>query len=290
MRIQGVTPKQFLLELYAAINDDNVFNGAAALAFYLTLAIFPGFIFVMSVLPYLPIEDVDREIMSVVGRALPPASAELLESVVNEVMEQQRGGLLSFGLIATLWVASSGMYAIMQQLNITYDVKEARSFIRGRATAIVLSLVFGALVIVAFSLVVMGDLVRTGIAEQFGNTGTMGLGFTVFRWVVVGGTLLLGHAFFYKFGPNVEQRFRFITPGSVFGSILLVLASLAFSFYIQDFGNYDATYGSIGAVIILMLWLYIAGFVILVGSEINALLEHHSPHGKQLGEKKQPEN
>lgn len=290
MRIHGLSPKQFIRELYEAINDDNVFNGAAALGFYLTLAIFPAFIVLMSVIPYLPVDDVDEAIMDLLGQALPRESAALVEEVVNEVTQEQRGGVLSFGLLATLWVASTGMYAIMQQLNITYGVKEARSLVRGRATALVLSLLFGVLVIGAFSLVVLGGTLETWIAGRLGYPDIVATGFATLRWIVICLALLLGHAFFYKFAPNVEQRFRFITPGSVFGSILLILASLAFSVYIRNFANYGATYGSIGAVIILMLWLYIAGFVILIGSEINALLEHHSPHGKRLGEKKQPES
>ena len=290
MRIQGLSPKQLFRELFQAINDDNVFNGAAALGFYLTLAIFPAFIVLMSVIPYLPIDNIDGAIMGLVRQALPRESAVLVEDVVNEVTQQQRGGLLSFGLLATLWVASSGMYAIMQQLNITYRVREARSLVRGRLIAIILSLLFGLLVLGAFSLVVMGGGLETWISDRLGSSDMLATGFAVFRWIVICLALLLGHAFFYKFGPNVEQEFRFITPGSVFGSIMLILASLAFSFYISNFGNYSATYGSIGAVIILMLWLYIAGFVILVGSEINALLEHHSPHGKRKGEKKQPDS
>ena len=290
MRIHGLSLKQFLGELYQAINDDNVFNGAAALGFYLTLAIFPAFIVLMSTIPYLPIENIDGAIMDLVRQTLPRESAVLVEDVVNEVTQQQRGGLLSFGLLATLWVASSGMYAIMQQLNITYRVKEARSLVRGRLIAIVLSLLFGLLVLGAFSLVVMGGALETWITDRLGTSDLLASGFAVFRWIIICLGLLMGHAFFYKFGPNVEQRFRFITPGSMFGSIMLILASLAFSLYISNFGNYSATYGSIGAVIVLMLWLYIAGFVILVGSEINALLEHHSPHGKKLGEKKLPES
>ena len=290
MRIQGLSPKQFIGELIAAINDDNVFNGAAALGFYLTLAIFPGFIVLMNVIPYLPVDNVDAAIMDLLGQALPRESAVLVEEIVDEVTQQQRGGLLSFGLLATLWVASSGMYAIMQQLNITYGVKEARSLVHGRLIAIVLSLLFAVLVLGAFSLVVTGDTLERWIANRFGSSDMLTTGFTAFRWLVICLGLLLGHAFFYKFGPNVEQRFQFITPGSVFGSVLLILASLAFSLYISNFGSYSATYGSIGAVIVLMLWLYIAGFVILVGSEINALLEHHSPYGKRKGEKTQPES
>ncbi|MEE2862214.1 MAG: YhjD/YihY/BrkB family envelope integrity protein [Pseudomonadota bacterium] len=129
IRIQDLGAKRFLRELVASVNDDNVFNGAAALGFFLTMAIFPGLIVLMSVIPYLPIPDIDSTIMDLLRQALPSEAAVLLQDVVTEVTQQQRGGALSFGLLATLWIASSGMYAIMQQLNITYGVKEARSLV-----------------------------------------------------------------------------------------------------------------------------------------------------------------
>ena len=284
----GVSTKQVLLDLKREIGEDNVFNGAAALGYYLTLAIFPAIILLMTIIPYLPIEQADKTIMDMLGQALPPEASGMVTNVVSEVTARERGGLLSFGLLATLWAASAGMYAIMRQLNITYDVEEARSFVRVRATAIVLSLLFVLLVIGAFSLVVLGGVIEDWL-EKLGLAKALLALFTAFRWFVIVLALLFGFAIIYKFGPNVEQKFRFITPGSVLGVTLLVIASLGFSIYVSNFADYDATYGGIGAVIILMLWLYIAGLVILIGSEINALLEHYSPEGKRKGEKQEGE-
>ena len=176
---------------------------------------------------------------------------------------------------------------IMDQLNITYEVKEARSFLRARATAIVLSLLFGLLVIGAFSLIVLGGVIQDWIGNRFGFSDALLIFFVVFRWIMIVLALLLGFSMIYRYAPNVEQKFMFITPGSVLGVTLLIIVSLGFAFYTSNFGDYSATYGSIGAVIILMLWLYIAGLVILIGSEINVLVEHYSPKGKQKGEKKE---
>lgn len=276
--MHGVSAKQFIRDLYRAISADNVFSGAAALGFYLTLAIFPAIILMMSVVPYLPIPRVDEAIMDLLRQALPPEASKLLARVVDQVMSERRGGLLSFSLFATLWAASSGMYAIMQQLNITYDVKEARSFVQARATALGLSLLFGVLVLGAFSLVVLGGIIQDWMGSRFGFTGALLTFFAVFRWVLIIVALLLGFAIIYRYAPNLKQKFAFITPGSVFGVSLLIVASLAFSFYTSNFAQYGATYGSIGAVIILMLWLYIAGLVILTGSEINVILERCSEH------------
>lgn len=285
MKIEGVPIKQFGKELYGEISEDDIFNGAAALAYYLTLAIFPAMIFVMAVIPYLPIANVDQAIMDLLRQALPSSAADMFTGVVREVTSEQRGGLLSLGLLGALWATSTGMYAIMQQLNITYDVKEARSFLRARLTAVGLSLLFALLVLGGFSLIVLGGQIQDWLGSRFGFSDALLTFFVVFRWVIILLGLLLAFSLIYYLAPNVEQRFVFITPGSIVGVVLLLLASLGFAWYTKNFGNYSATYGSIGAVIVLMLWLYIAGLTILLGSEINALVEHHAPQGKEKGER-----
>ncbi len=282
--IEGVTTRQFFSELYQEANEDDIFNGAAVLGFYLTLAIFPAMIFVMAVIPYLPIAHVDQAIMDLLRQALPRSAAEMFATVVDEVTGEQRGGLLSLGFAGALWATSTGMYAVMQQLNITYDVNEKRSFIRARLTAVALSLLFAVLVLGGFSLIVLGGQIQDWLGARYGMGDALLTYFVGFRWLTIVFGLLLAFALIYYLAPCVKQRFVFITVGSCVGVTLLVLASGAFAWYTQNFGNYSATYGSIGAVIVLMLWLYIAGLAILIGSEINALIEHHSSEGKEKGE------
>ena len=283
----NVSWKQFLKDLYREISDDNVFNGAAALAYYLMLAIFPAAIFLLTLLPYLPVPNLSEAVMDLLRQAMPGEAANLFAGVVQNVTTQRRGGLLSFGLLFTLWSASSGLYAIMQQLNITYGVKEGRPFWKARGTALMLMLLFVLLVVGAFGLVVGGGMIQNMIASVLGRSQALLIFFAVFRWVVIVLLLLLGFAVVYYFGPDVEQRFRFITLGSTIGVILLIVTSLAFRFYVTGFSDYNATYGSLGAVIVLLLWLYITGLVILVGSEINALIEHYEPKGKEKGQKRE---
>lgn len=279
-----VPKKQFAKELLREAKEDDISNGAAVLGFYLMLAIFPAMIFVMAVIPYLPIAHVDQAIMDLLRQALPRSAADMFTGVVEEVTSQPRGGLLSFGLAAALWATSSGMYAIMQQLNITYDVKESRGFVKARLIAIGLSVLFAVLVLGGFSLIVLGGQIQDWLGSRFGFGDWLLAFFVVFRWAIIVLGLLLAFALIYYLAPDVEQRFVFITPGSVVGVVLLVIASVGFAWYATNFGNYSATYGSIGAVIVLMLWLYIAGLMILGGSEVNALIEHHSAEGKEKGE------
>jgi len=286
--VRNISSKQFLKELYREIRDDNVFNGAAALAFYLMLAIFPAAIFLLTLLPYLPVPDLSKVVLDLLRQVMPGETAGLFIGVLQDVMKERRGDLLSFGLLFSLWSASNGLHAIMQQLNITYDVKESRPFWKTRCIAILLMLLFIVLSGSALALIVAGGNMQDLVASALGHDHTLLAFFAIFRWVVILLLLLLGFAVVYYFGPDVEQQFRFITPGSVTGTILLLLTSLAFSLYVAGFNNYNATYGSLGAVIILLLWLYVTGLVILIGSEINALIEHYATHSKKKGEKRQP--
>jgi membrane protein len=276
-------PRRFAADFRRKLKEDNVFNGAAALAFYLTLAVFPATILTMALIPYLPIERVDLAVMDLLRQALPARAAEMFTGVVEEVARERRGGLLSFGLVATLWAASSGMYAIMRQLNVTYEVPEGRPFLRARATALGLSLLFVVLVLGSLSLVVLGGVIQDWIGTRWGFSGPLLGFFAVFRWVVIGLALVLAFALTYRLAPNTGERFRLLTPGSVVAAALLAAASLALSFYVRHFADYDATYGSIGAVIVLMLWLYIAGLVTLVGSVIDVLLRRYAAPRPRTG-------
>ncbi len=277
--------KQFVQDLKNETREDDISNGAATLAFYWLLALFPAMIFLLSLLPYLPIDNLHQTIMESFNQLLPEESAHMFSGTVAEVTSNQNGGLLSFGILGTIWAASNGMYAIMRQLNKTYDVKEERSFIKARSVALLMTFVFGVMIISAFSLIVFGGYLQNYLTKIFGYESLLVPLFGFLRWGVLLALLLLAFALMYYYGPNVEQEFRFITPGSVIGVSLFVLASLGFQYYVNNFADYAATYGGIGAVIVLMMWLYITGVIILLGSEVNALAEHYHAEGKDKGEK-----
>ena len=281
--------KSSLMRLYEKINDDNVFNGAATLAYYSLFSLFPAMIFLLSLLPYLPIHNLHEAIMDFIAQIVPHDVMKQIEGVVAEVTLNKHTGLLSFGAVLTLWAASSGVYALMQQLDMTYEVKERRPFWKARGQSILLTILLSVMVIISFALIVLGGVVQTWLSAHFGYGEVLLVLFAGFRWLVILALMLLSFAIAYYFGPDVEQNFKFVTPGAVIGVVVLVLTTLGFRVYVENFGNYAATYGSLGAVIVLMLLLYIAGLVILTGSSINAMIEHKSPDGKKLGETKMPE-
>ncbi|MEJ2008493.1 MAG: YihY/virulence factor BrkB family protein [Acidobacteriota bacterium] len=265
---------EFSKRLWREIQDDRVFTDAAALSYFLLLAIFPGAIFVLSLLPYLPVPHMQQAIMDLLHQALPVQSATLFEGTVRRLVSQKEGELLTFGFIFMLWSASTGMYAMMQQLNAAHDTMERRPFWKVRGIAILLVLLFVLALIATLSLVIFGGVVQSWLASILGWSRPLLIFFATLRWIIIGISLLLGLAVIYRFGPDVNEKFRFISPGNVVAATLIALASIGFQFYVLKFGRgYSATYGSLGAMIILMLWLYLASIAILVGCEINTILQ-----------------
>jgi membrane protein len=268
--------------LWREIQDDHVFDGAAVLAYFFVLAVFPAAIFVISLLPSLSIPHLQQAILDLLHQVLPEQSANLFEGTVRYVASQGTKGLLTFGLIFTLWSASTGVYAIMEQLNVIYDVKERRPFWKARGTAILLMVSFVLLAIGSLSLVIFGGVVQSWVASIIGWSRPLLAFFATLRWIIIGVALLLALAVTYRFGPDVNLKFRFISPGNVVATALIALASIGFRFYVSKFGSYSATYGNLAAMIVLMLWMYMAGIALLVGCEINAILHPHKPGQSDL--------
>jgi membrane protein len=272
----------FTRDLWREIQDDHVLDRAAILAFYFLLAIFPAAIFALSLLPFLSIPHLQQAILDLLHQALPEQSANLFEETVRYVASGRTDGLLTFGLIFTLWSASTGVYAIVEQLNVVYGVKDRRPFWKARGTAILLLVFFVLLEIGSLSLVIFGGVVQSWLASIVGWSRPLLVFFATLRWIIIAVALLLALAVTYWFGPDVNLKFRFISPGNVVAATLIAIASIGFRFYVSKFGNYNATYGNLAAMIILMLWMYTAGIALLVGCEINAILHPHKSDQSEL--------
>ena len=271
----------FARRLWRKFQDDDVLNGAATLAFFFLLAIFPAAIFVLSLLPSLSIPHLQQAIVDLLDQVLPEQSAKLFEETVQGVTSD-RTQLLTFGLIFSVWSASAGVYAVMEQLNLIYDVKDQRGFWKARGTAILLMLLFVLLGIGSLSLVIFGGVVQAWLASIIGWNWPLLVFFATLRWIIIAVGLLLALGFMYRFGPDVDLRFQLISVGNVVTAMLIALASIGFRFYVSKFGNYSATYGSLAAMIILILWMYLVGIALLVGCEINAILRRGGTPGSAL--------
>jgi membrane protein len=176
------------------------------------------------------------------------------------------------------------MTAIIDTLNAAYDIEEGRSWWRVRLTAILLTVAVAAFIVISFTLVLAGPTLAEHLAAWFGLGAGFEWGWKILQWPLVFGLVSVGFALVYYFAPDAEQDWIWLTPGSVIGTTLWLLASLGFKYYVAKFGSYE-TYGVVGGVMVLMLWFYISGLVLLIGAELNAEIEHASPYGKDEGEK-----
>ncbi|HEV7891178.1 MAG TPA: YihY/virulence factor BrkB family protein [Pyrinomonadaceae bacterium] len=279
--------------VYAETTDDDVLGRAAQLSYYFLLALFPALLFLTSLLGYFAGEDsqLRASLFNYLSTVLPGEASKLVTDTVNDVTQASGGGKLSFGILATFWAASNGMGAISESLNAAYDLKETRSWWKVRLIAVGLTLALSFLIVSSLVLVLYGHDLADTIAVKFGLGAAFAVAWKVLQWPIVLGFVLLAFALIYYFAPDSrDQDWKWITPGAIVGVALWLLISFGFKAYLSFFNSYSATYGSLGAVIILMLWFYFTGVAILVGGEMNSEIENEmakqgAPDAKEKGEK-----
>lgn len=294
----GMSWRELGVRVWKEVQEDNVFGRAAELSYYFLLALFPFLIFLTSVIGLVLGSGTGtrHQLFDYLARIMPPAAYQLISNTMLEVSSASGGGKLSFGILAALWAASNGLGAITESLNTAYDLKEGRPWWKQRLTAIGLTMALSVLIIGALVLVVAGGRIAEGLAAAYGYGPVFQLTWKIIQWPVVLACMMLAFALIYYFAPDVrEQSWQWLTPGAAIGVALWLLVSIAFRVYLHFFNSYSATYGSIGAVIILMLWLYFTGAAVLIGGEINSEIENAAakqgePEAKEKGEKAPDEN
>jgi membrane protein len=279
--------KEFILRVWRETNEDNIFSNAAALSYYFLLAFFPMLIFLTSLVGFLP--GIRESIFTALANFVPGEAMGLVNDTIQDITKNKSGGLISFGVLGTLWAASGGVSALMSTLNVAYDAEEKRSFWKVRLMAIGLTVMLAVLVIGGATLIMFGDRFADWLAAQLNAGTTFKVIWGIIDYLIGLALLFLGLEVIYYFGPHVEQDWKWLSAGSAFAVVSIIITSLLFSLYLRVGPSYSATYGGIGAVIILMLWLYLMGAVILIGGEINAELSQNKiEHSTQKGSSGQP--
>jgi membrane protein len=265
---------------------DDALGLAAQLAYYLILALFPFILVLVSLMGTFGSAELASEVLGYFRQVVPEEAYGIIETFTANIISgrAEAPGLLSFGILFTIWAASGAFAALINALNRAYDVQETRPFWKVRGIAILMTLGLSVLVLVGVLLLVVGEPIGKTVANIFGLGDLFLLVWDIARWPVALLFMVLTVALLYYFAPDVEQPFRWITPGGLIGVLLWVLASVGFNFYVSNFGSYNKTYGSIGAVIILLLYLYISSLTILFGATLNATLVRMKEEisGKQI--------
>jgi membrane protein len=265
--------KRVWLEIY----EGSLLTHAAALSFYFLLALFPLILFLITILGFFAEAGTElrTQLLLTLSRIVPYTASALIYTTVDEIGVNAGGGKLSFGILTALWIASSGMGAISEALNAMYGVRESRPWWKVRIASVGLTIALALLIISALLLILYGGEFGEAVTDYFNQDRSFAT-FWVFAQVpFVLGFVLLTFAMIYYYAPNLyEQKWYWITPGSVMGILLWLLVSFLFRFYLRYFDSYSLTYGALGAVIVLMLWFYLTGVAILLGGKVNAEIEN----------------
>lgn len=275
--------KQIILfgkQLFQRFNDDDVTGLSAQLAYFFLLSLFPLLIFMVTLLGYVRLDF--QDVMNFLATYIPNDLISLIENNMEQVVNQRNGGLLSIGIIGTLWSASNGINAIVRAFNSAYNVEEDRSFIVSRLIAIVLLIAMLIIIIVAFLLPIFGHMIGVYIFSLFGVTDGFLQIWDMLRWVISSVIFFIVFLALYKLAPNKRIYFKDAIFGAIFATIGWQVTSLGFSFYVNEMGNFSTAYGGLGGVIVLMIWFFITGVIIITGGEINALLAERRIKKKEL--------
>jgi len=253
------------------IQKGAITNRAAALSFNTFLAIFPAIIFFFTLIPYIPIAGFQDSLLSLIRDFIPQQAYDTVEETLLDIVKRPRGGLLSFGFVLAMYFATNSINSLIEAFNQTYHSLETRTKFQQRLVSIALVLVLSILVIVAISLITIGPL----IINWFQHHNLLTDGWSVFiisagKWIITVALLFFAFSLLFYFAPSGKQRFRFISAGSTITTLLFIAASVGFNFYVNNFSKYNKLYGSIGTLIVFMMWIYFIAIILLLGFELNA--------------------
>jgi membrane protein len=262
---------RLLKDLYARFVNDDVLSTGAEVAFFLLLSLFPFLIFLMTLVSYVRMVDV-QDSLQVLAALMPASAHEILRDIVNETIADRSGTLLSLGVLFALWSSTSGVASLMRGINRAYDQEETRRFWRMKAISLGFTVELAVVIAVSFILVVLGRILGTRIFQLLGFSDVSLEIWNYGMLAIVTITSTLMFMFFYHVAPNCRLKLREVIPGAVVASIGWVAVSLAFSYYANNLGSYSKVYGSLGGIIALLMWMYLSSISILMGAEVNASL------------------
>ena len=290
----GLSAKQLAKRVWRGIDQNNLLGRASELAYNFILALFPLIIFLLALFGLFATyaHELRSNFFFYLSSVLPPAAFDVIRKTIIEIVRSTSGGKLTFGIIFTLWAAAGGMTSMISALNGAYGVRDSRSWFKVRAIAVGLTIALAILVISALAVVLVGGHVAELVGRHLHLGSYVVLAWKIAQWPLALLFIVVSFSLIYFFGPDLkEQHWYWITPGSLVGVAVWLIASFAFRAYLHFFNTYNKTYGSLGAVIILLIWFYVTGLAFVVGGEINAEIEQAAaerghPEAKAEGQKK----
>jgi len=260
---------------FTGIQRGSIVTRAQSLAFSFFLAIFPAIIFLFSLIPYVPIGNFQNEILNIIEGVLPQNAYSTVRSTIEDIIRIQRGGLLSVGFVMALYFTTNGFMTMMRGFNSSYHVVESRTPFQQRKVAIVLTFILSILLIVSTTLIIFSEVAtKYLVTHSILKSKTQILLLTLGKWTVVMSLFFFAISFLYYYAPAVKKNYRFISAGSTLATLLSIVVSTGFAYFVNNFGQYNKIYGSIGTLIVIMLWIYFNSVILILGFELNASIEN----------------
>lgn len=243
---------------------------AAAVSFSFFLAIFPSLIFLFTIIPFIPIHNFQQSLLMIIRDIIPNATYLTVKETLEDIVTRPRGGLLSLGFVLTLYFATNGIHSLIEGFNSTYHTIETRSLLRQRLISVFLVFVLSLLLIISIGLMTVGPhLLAWLLPSEILQSNLYLLLIWLIKWLIILIMLFFAISFIYYFAPAKKENFRFISAGSTLATLLIVITTQGFNFYVSNFSKYNALYGSIGTLLIILLWIYFNAFSLLIGFELN---------------------
>jgi len=255
---------------YEGIVEGSVTSRAGSIAYSFFLALFPGIIFFFTLIPFFPVESLEEEIFAVFQRVLPPDTYEATISTIKDVLRNKRGGLLSVGFFLATIFSTNGISAIISNFNQTIHQIESRNFWQQLLVSFGLTIVLSINFIVGIIIIIFSSDVLNGLLSFFGLEVISAFAVELTRFTLLVVQIFIGIVLLYNYGPSGNRTWRFISPGAILATVLILVSSWGFSFYVANFNQYNKLYGSIGTLMVILLWIYINALVLIIGFELNA--------------------
>ena len=255
---------------YKGLIEGAITTRASSLAFNFFLAFFPAIIVLFTLIPYIPVDGFQEILMDILMNILPPSTNEITLETLDDIINNQRGGLLSLGFVLAIYFSTNGINSLIEAFNASYHISKTESILKQRFLSLIITFTLTIILIFTITLIIFGQFIINYLIEyEFINSNEKIL-FNLAKWFILISMLFLGISTIFNLGPSLKNKWRTFSPGAIFSTVFIIVTSLGFTYYIDNFGQYNKIYGSIGTLIIILLWIYFNAIILLTGFEINA--------------------
>ena len=270
----GLSLYDVAIFFWKGLMEGAITTRASSLAFNFFLAFFPSIIVFFTLIPYIPIEGLQETLMELLAVVLPPSTNEITFTTLDDIINNPRGGLLSLGFILALYFSTNGINSLIEAFNSSYHIREIRPLIQQRILSLGLTLLLSVMLIIAIGLIIFGTVVVNYLVENSIITSSAADLIIYGKWMVMLAMLFFGISILFHLGPALKSKWKLFTPGSIFTTIFIIITSIGFNYYINNFSQYNKIYGSIGTLMIILLWMYFNSIILLTGFELNASISN----------------